>query len=84
MLMGRVRFTHTDYRVSQASFYKIDIDNPDVQTSVSNYDISAVVSQSNTVGQGGGPSSSLLVSTLFVLCSLRSNSSKGELRWIRL
>ena len=27
----------------QASFYKIDIDNPDVQTSVANHEISGVV-----------------------------------------
>ena len=69
MLMGRVRFTHADYLVSQASFYKIDIDNPDVQTSVSNYDISAVVSHSNTVVQGGAYSSARLVSNS--LCAVQ-------------
>ena len=42
--MGKLGLSHTEWLLSQAAFYKIDIDNPDVQTSVSNHDISGVVS----------------------------------------
>ena len=43
-VMGKVGLSPTEWLLSQAAFYKIDIDNPDVQTSVSNHDISGVVS----------------------------------------
>lgn len=54
--------------VSQVSFYKIDLDNPDAHKSVSKYNISTVVShRCNAVMQCGYPSRSVLATLLRAL-----------------